>query len=66
MTSFFQKAFLSMISLSPLAKRVYAFPDGYGLTLTFSWILTTEYTLNINSRGTEHKKRNAAHAILQV
>ena len=31
MTSFLQKAFLFMMSLSPLALRVYAFPDGYGL-----------------------------------
>ena len=31
MKSLFQKAFLFMMSLSPLALRVYAFQDGYGL-----------------------------------
>ena len=30
MTSFLKKAFLFMMSLSPIALNVYAFPDGYG------------------------------------
>ena len=32
MTTFLQNAILIMMSSSPLALRVYAFPDGYGLT----------------------------------